>query len=745
MSVSDTRAEFGSRILNILHASAKPLRAVEIVKQLVASGIECTKHEVNSFLYTALNRETVVLHEEDRTWSSLASGKAPASRQETLKGKKRVSAPAPRPAAPERSRASDARKARPAATVTARAAGALVASATRLPVDPGTGRRRDPSQATVIGQPVKARQLVEAGPGYGKTEVSCARVAHLLDTGTPASSILLLSFTRTAVREMRERIIRLAHSLPEAKGVSIKTIDSFSWMLRRNFVSSGQSGSYEQAIADVAQALQGDDENSDALREALEMYQHVLVDEAQDLYGVRAELIAGVLSILPEECGWTLFHDPAQAIYGWEDDLEGDEPQTNLVSLLEQYQLPHEKAALTHLHRTASHEHINLLLESRSIVLAQDEPAPATRLRSRLFGEEEPAELGWEELVELIQGLPQDTFILFRTRAEALDASNTLFMEKVPHRLRFGDLPGVVPPWIACIAHSTAADRVTEEEFSRAWKAIKNPYLLHGWTPDRAWKLLSQIGKSGQKSVSIEKIATAVARRVLPDEVLAREIGREGPCIGTIHGAKGREASAVIACVSTHGRKKEDEHLEGRILYVALSRARHSFKARAAFSNIWKSYEKRWWRPLSRKNGFQIEIGKSQDIDIFGSVLGSRAAQAQTRLAEFCGEFENLRAFPEKDGDSHWTHLLQTNDVAVGQLAPWCSKHIWKIPEDKLGAAGKGVINHLHWFDLTTSATAEHPPGLVNHIPQPWRRTRLWLSPIVVSLGLGYLREDPKD
>lgn len=744
--MSGTRAEFGSRILNILQESAKPLRAAEIVKQLGACGIDCSKSEVNSFLYTALNRETVVLHKEDKTWSSPAPGKAPAPRHETPKGKKRSSAPAPRPAAPERLRASDARTAHPTATVTARAAGALVEAATRLPVEPGTGRRRDLSQARVIEQPVEARQLVEAGPGYGKTEVSCARVAHLLDNGTPASSILLLSFTRTAVREMRERIVQLAHSLPEAGSVTIKTIDSFSWMLRRNFVSSGQSDSYEQAIANVAQALQGDDENSDALRAALEMYQHVLVDEAQDLYGVRAELIAGVLSILPEECGWTLFHDPAQAIYGWEDVLDGDEPQTNLVSLLEQYQLPHEKAALTHLHRTASHEHINLLLESRSIILDQDEPTPATRLRGRLFGEEEPVELGWKELVELVQKLPQDAFILFRTRAEALDASNALFMEEVPHRLRFGDLPGVVPPWIACIANSTATDRVTEEEFSLAWKAIKNPYLLDEWTPERAWKLLSRIGKSSQKSVSIEKIATAVARRLLPDEVLAREIGREGPCIGTIHGAKGREASAVIACVSPQGRKQEDEHLEGRILYVALSRARHSFKARTPVSNTWRSHERRWWRPVNQWHRFQIEIGKSQDVDIFGSVRGIHAAQAQTRLAKFAGDFENLRARPEKDGDSLWKHVLQTNDkVDVGQLAHWCTKHIWDIPQDRLNTPGNGMIKHLHWLDITTSATLEHPPFLVNHIRHPWRRTRLWLSPIVVSLGLGFLREDYKD
>ncbi|MGE3481650.1 MAG: UvrD-helicase domain-containing protein [Gammaproteobacteria bacterium] len=52
--------------------------------------------------------------------------------------------------------------------------------------------------------------LVEAGPGTGKTRTLIARIDHLLGKGVPAASILALTFSNKAAREIRERVAHMS-------------------------------------------------------------------------------------------------------------------------------------------------------------------------------------------------------------------------------------------------------------------------------------------------------------------------------------------------------------------------------------------------------------------------------------------------------------------------------------------------------------------------------------------------------
>jgi DNA helicase II / ATP-dependent DNA helicase PcrA len=73
--------------------------------------------------------------------------------------------------------------------------------------------------------------LVLAGAGSGKTRVLTYRVAHLIETGAPARSIALLTFTNKAATEMKERANILVGENPGFAG----TFHSFAVRLLRMY------------------------------------------------------------------------------------------------------------------------------------------------------------------------------------------------------------------------------------------------------------------------------------------------------------------------------------------------------------------------------------------------------------------------------------------------------------------------------------------------------------------------------
>ena len=121
--------------------------------------------------------------------------------------------------------------------------------------------------------------LILAGAGSGKTRVITVKIAYLIEQmGVDPRSILAVTFTNKAAKEMRER----AESLSPAAGkVVIRTFHSFgAWLLRRN-----------QAVLDLAPNFTiYDDEDSlsllasifpDASRQEVQRWNH-LISRAKD-------------------------------------------------------------------------------------------------------------------------------------------------------------------------------------------------------------------------------------------------------------------------------------------------------------------------------------------------------------------------------------------------------------------------------------------------------------------------------
>ena len=204
--------------------------------------------------------------------------------------------------------------------------------------------------------------LVMAGPGTGKTQTLMGRVRHLLEKGTDPSHILILTFTRKAAREIRDRLQRACPAgtaLPKADTLHALGLEYWTQVMgeapillseessRRLFAAANpelqgkalKTAWNEQSLQRERGVRIPDDQTrryldhkarfnlvdyTDLLEfwlEHLELghcvpnYDHVLVDEVQDL----SPLQLGLVTALSGKSGQGFFAigDPDQAIYGF--------------------------------------------------------------------------------------------------------------------------------------------------------------------------------------------------------------------------------------------------------------------------------------------------------------------------------------------------------------------------------------------------------------------------------------------
>jgi ATP-dependent DNA helicase Rep len=85
--------------------------------------------------------------------------------------------------------------------------------------------RLNPAQKEAVDHDL-GPMLVLAGAGSGKTGVVTQRISRLIGAGTPARSILAVTFTNKAAAEMQERVVRLSGA-KACKGLSCSTFHRF--------------------------------------------------------------------------------------------------------------------------------------------------------------------------------------------------------------------------------------------------------------------------------------------------------------------------------------------------------------------------------------------------------------------------------------------------------------------------------------------------------------------------------------
>jgi hypothetical protein len=453
----------------------------------------------------------------------------------------------------------------------------------------GISETLTPEQAAVVDQPLTARLLVIAGPGTGKTHTLVARACSLAagSEHSAGASVLALSFTRSVVAEIEKR----THDLGGAP-VSASTIHAYAWKLLAQYGET-ETTSFDRTVARAAKLVRDG--------EVQVHFEHILVDEAQDLVGGVGDFVRALLD--STDGGFTVFGDPEQAIF----DFNAKAGESNFFSHLRQTDGLAE-GALTENHRA------NPNLDGP--------PSPQSPQQVSDYLRELDHLTSPEQLATLMKRQNGTIALLTCTNGEGLQWASDLQDLGISNlSMRQAATLSAAPRWIANFVNGEKRTQWTRDDF------------LHSVTasacvpdPAHAWKELRQLtqGIGHGDTVTRAEIhkGLATARRAGHGIV-----STEGPTVSTIHRAKGLEWDDVIVLAP---RAEIGTGAEARQLYVAMTRSRGATlvldRGKLDFK-MHKLRSKRWAASTWSNELLAIEC-QFGDVDALTPVSGSDDAIA---------------------------------------------------------------------------------------------------------------------
>ena len=524
-------------------------------------------------------------------------------------------------------------------------------------------------QSSIVQAIGSAKLLVTAGPGTGKTHVLIHRLAELVGEQYLApSELLVLSFSRAAVKEIRDRLRVIGG---DAQYVRAMTFDSFATRLLALAEPSNtwQTESYEERVGHATSLVLRNDE---AMLEATS-YKHIVVDEIQDLVGDRAELVKMLL--LACAGGFSLFGDPAQGIYGFQ--VEGEE---RIVGSKALYSWVRETFRSELTERNLGTNFRAKTEEARVALWAWSELNTANpdceniqyRLRSDVMRLRSAGSLSLA--LPIFQNDDASTAILCRNNAQSLVLSGQLHDLGVMHRLQGRASDRRITPWIAIALRDidcTAISKGLFLELMECKVAIGVP------SPIEMWERLKQIERHHfPNRLDLNLVNDRLRSGQVPDEL--SETPRAKVVVSTIHRAKGLEFQRVfLVDPSLSSDDPAERAEETRLLFVALTRTQSEnwhlnapnttfFRVREDLDSRWiKGGPKSWWRSGIEVRGDDVD--KSEPPGMFVIRAHPRVLQDYLRDNVKLGDAVVLSRREEFiDGELRMFYVIEHDGNPVG-------------------------------------------------------------------------------
>jgi hypothetical protein len=718
-----------SSILEYL-AKAGSAKAWEVVKHCDLKD----KHEANSLLYRMKNEGKAII-DDDRRWSLGSIGRK--SRPQPSSGQSPGSKPAP--------------GRNPAVALPHTTYNGSPAAQQPPTVEKIVWTKE---QAEIIDAPPQARVLVEAGPGTGKTAVACARVAKFLrEDNVIPSSILMVSFTRTAVAEMKNRI-RLWADSGRVNAVNVCTLDQAAFQF-----GIGCGNKFEKLMGNFDDNIQATLDNlaqkNALLLEYVRGLDHVIIDEAQDLIGPRRELASLLLGALRGDAGATIFADSAQSIFGFTSDVDASgKGKQHFLDSFDARGHGFKPARLSKIHRTASPQILDLFTQSRQI-LTGPHTADASHVWNVIKAGHDSAPCEGDDVKNL--PLEDGDLLLYRKRASAL--MHAMWCPRL-FRLRLPAHPPALFPWLGLVFSNFSEPLVSREQFSSAWKTSVPAEMADGFTADTAWALLHRFA-ADRAGASLTRLRAKLSLPRPPVEFCQLDYGSVGPIFSTIHASKGREADRVFLMLPRNldyieKNGKIDPEEEARVFYVGSTRVRKQFlrgiAQTIAFARRLNNGSERVVQICSEKKS-KFQFGLARDFDDLAPIsrepffcASAAAASSHQKgliaLWQKCladGTAAEVRAVSKNKPDADvWPYqFVDAAERPLAWSAAFLGKDLWKMSrqmEEKFGGNRHPPqsIMHLRMIGLRTRVLGDDPAAL-GRIHQPFAKSGFWLAPMIVG------------
>lgn len=599
-------------------------------------------------------------------------------------------------------------------------------------------------QKIEVERDLSDKVIVNAPPGSGKTETIIQKLTYICNNNfTDLKDILVICFSRAAVKEIKERVEQVTGI---RNRIHIRTIDSFcSWVIKEledNYKEKFAKMNYDERIEYVTNLIIHEKEQERYnLIFQINSLKHIIIDEFQDIVGVRAKFIVELLGI-NKKCGFSLFGDEYQAIYNYQaKEMTSDDMILKIKDMYKDCKEVEYRAQ----HRVKDRIQKNKNMIIRVLIKRNRNNSENLNkiMKKFMLNEIKPKDI--EEVED------KKIAILTRRNGEVYEITSKI--KDIPYKIQQYANELTFPAWIAYLLADYTNAIITKQNFEDiVRKKINIQNCEEYWNYCKEIENIEKITDNNPDELDLQifKENLIIDKGDYPEEPNKE---KNKLIISTIHKAKGREYDEVYLNYKEgnfiQDRPLKDVFDNTRLLYVAITRAKEKcYKYNGEINGIYfKSYndknQERYYSYINRKSGKRwfkkirkIEIGLDGDINeesfIDAEIVGNVAENQEyiiNKIKE--GDFVNLI----KEDDTFYIYhnerkigIANVNDVYSKTLL---NANNWKYIE-------KEVTEYRNVRVKNVITIAKFPDFIEDKYELPYRDTGLWVG--IQLEGFGELR-----